>query len=203
LERHLVFAKTAGHCFYCWDELDFIWDFVCDHYIPLSRGGADDHSNLVPACYFCDNRKRSFLPTAVLCQTLKKWKHGELVPKVYIDLPAAISNAKLTKGQQRQIKRYKESREAQIAWEEHKRQRKSDKLSGFIPNPALPWHVLGNHTAKFYGERRADSGPQEGTGGGPVSVNGGDPSRGLHEGGANDSQGGQHQPLDHGGGEPT
>jgi hypothetical protein len=70
-ERHLVFAKTGGRCFYCWDELDFIWDFVCDHYIPLAKGGADDHSNLVPACYFCDNRKRSFLPTVVLCRRLK------------------------------------------------------------------------------------------------------------------------------------
>jgi hypothetical protein len=150
-ERRLVWCKTGGRCFYCWDELDYIYDYVCDHYIPLSRGGVDDHTNLVPACYFCDNRKRSFMPTPHLCDALKKWKRGELVPKVYIDLPAAISKQKLSKHQQAQVKRYKESRQHQIAWEEHKRQRKSGALDGTIPNPALPWHVLGNHTVFFTG----------------------------------------------------
>jgi hypothetical protein len=200
-ERRLVFAKTAGRCIYCWDELDFIWDFVCDHYIPLSRGGADDHSNLVPACYFCDNRKRSFLPTPVLCQTLKKWKRGELVPKVYIDLPDAISKEKLTRGQRRQIQRYKQSRQAQTAWEEYKRTHKGQ--SGFIPNPALPWHILGNHAKHFYGQRRADSSTEEGTGGNASSVDGGDQARGLHEGGPHDIQGGHAESVDHGRGEST
>lgn len=149
-ERHLVYAKTGGRCFYCWDELDYIWDFVCDHFIPLSRGGLDDHSNLVPACYFCDNRKRSFMPTAILCTTLKKWKRGELVPKQYLDLPPAISAEKLTRHQRHQVKRYKQSREHQVAWEAYQKTRRCKAVHmGTIPNPVLPWHVLGNHTARL------------------------------------------------------
>jgi hypothetical protein len=129
-ERHLVFAKTGGLCFYCWDKLDFIWDFVCDHYIPLAKGGADDHSNLVPACTFCDNRKRSFLPTPTLVATLKKWKHGELVPKTFIDLPDPISDEKL--------KRHTRNRAARAR---KAIQQASEKLTSVLPNPVLPLNV--------------------------------------------------------------
>lgn len=181
-ERHLVFAKTGGRCFYCWDELDFIWDFVCDHYIPLAKGGADDHSNLVPACYFCDNRKRSFLPSPILCQTLKKWKHGELVPKTTIDLPAPIPEAKLDRG-----------------WRANRRNRKalrqaSDKLTGFIPNPVIPWHILGDHTDRFKHARRIDPITAEPASGDAPGEPGCQPERGLHEGGSADCQDRSTQP---------
>ncbi len=33
-----------------------------DHRIPLSRGGASDRENLVPACKECNNRKKYLLP---------------------------------------------------------------------------------------------------------------------------------------------
>lgn len=191
-ERHLVFAKTGGRCFYCWDELDFIWDFVCDHYIPLAKGGADDHSNLVPACYFCDNRKRSFLPTALLCQALKNWKHGNIVPRNFIDLPSPIPEEKLDRGARAQ----------------HRRSRKvikqsSEKLTGFIPNPVIPWHILGDHTKHFYGERRTDQSTEGGTETGSTPVPGSVAEGRLHESGPLHVPGSTDKPGDNGGREPT
>jgi hypothetical protein len=173
-ERHLVFAKTGGICFYCWDKLDFLYDFVCDHFVPLSKGGADDHSNLVPSCYFCDNRKRSFLPTVILCTTLKKWKHGELIPKAYLDLPAAISNEKLTRHQRSQIRRYKRSWEAQAARESQRR-----RFSEYA--------------------RRDDSSTTKGTSGDAPGQPGRDETRGLHEGRPDDGAFGCAQPAANGG----
>ncbi|WP_073925916.1 HNH endonuclease signature motif containing protein [Streptomyces sp. CB03911] len=41
-------------CFYCEGPLT---DMQLDHVIPLCRGGADDPSNLVPACARCNGAK--------------------------------------------------------------------------------------------------------------------------------------------------
>lgn len=38
-----------------------------DHYIPRKHGGSDDLSNLVPACWRCNNTKRAQLPW--------EWRH--------------------------------------------------------------------------------------------------------------------------------
>lgn len=137
-ERQLVFAKTGGRCFYCWDELDIIWDLVCDHYIPLSRGGIDDHSNLVPACTFCDQRKGNRLPTPILCDTLKKWKHGHFKINP-IPLPEAGEVVIPSSGAEQRLLRRNIRNKKAI-------KRVSDKLTNLIPNPALPWNVLGDHT---------------------------------------------------------
>lgn len=179
LERHLVFAKTGGRCFYCWDELDFWWDFVCDHFVPLSKSGADDHSNLVPACKFCDNRKGHHLPTPQVCAWIKKWKHEGLqriTPRIDLPLPVGKKAARSLG-----IERSQKNRKAIT--------RAKDKLTGFIPNPVLPWNILGNHTNKLYAERGTDCSVEKGTEGSPPGIPGGDPERGLHDGGSPDLKG--------------
>lgn len=65
IER-LVWLKTRGACFYCKTPISYrfpdVAPMIKDHYIPLYHGGHDDHSNLVPACRFCDGKKRHALP---------------------------------------------------------------------------------------------------------------------------------------------
>lgn len=74
--RRIVFLKTRGHCFYCLSPLDELYELICDHHVPLSRGGLNDHSNLVPACRLCDQRKRNFMPTLSLARSLFDLRHG-------------------------------------------------------------------------------------------------------------------------------
>jgi 5-methylcytosine-specific restriction endonuclease McrA len=47
-------ALLAGCCAYCGEEKQL----TRDHKTPLSRGGTDDISNIVPACRSCNSRKR-------------------------------------------------------------------------------------------------------------------------------------------------
>lgn len=65
IER-LVWLKTRGVCFYCKTPVSYrfpdVAPMIKDHYIPLFHNGADDHSNLVPACRFCDRHKGRTLP---------------------------------------------------------------------------------------------------------------------------------------------
>ena len=70
--RCICWWKTRGRCFYCKRRLVFWGGYKCqsdsnmvlDHFIPLSKGGVDDLSNLVPSCQLCDKLKRNFLPTS-------------------------------------------------------------------------------------------------------------------------------------------
>lgn len=48
----------SGPCAYCGYDLPT----QVDHVIPLSRGGTDDRSNLVPACKSCNMEKLNFTP---------------------------------------------------------------------------------------------------------------------------------------------
>lgn len=48
-------------CAYCRIILDFS-NLTCDHQIPLSKGGSNWPSNLVPACQFCNFSKRNKKP---------------------------------------------------------------------------------------------------------------------------------------------
>lgn len=48
-----------GECYYCDDEL---LDYHVDHYIPLSKGGKNENTNLVLACPLCNLRKNARMP---------------------------------------------------------------------------------------------------------------------------------------------
>jgi hypothetical protein len=191
-ERRLVFTKTGGLCFYCWEALDYLWDYVCDHYIPLSKYGIDDHSNLVPACKFCDQRKGSRLPTPILCDTLKRWKRGEFKFEPIIDLPdgtIAVANTHL---ERKRAARHQKNQNAI--------QRGNDKLTRLLPNPVLPWEKWGNHTDKLYGDRRDDQCTETRTPGDSPELPGGDASGGLYAGSPADGPCGVVEQGDHGGG---
>lgn len=58
-ERRLVFEKFGGHCAYCGCEVT-IKNMQADHVVPLHLGGADDISNLYPACRACNHYKSTF-----------------------------------------------------------------------------------------------------------------------------------------------
>lgn len=46
-------------CFYCGDYPEKL---TMDHFIPLSKGGKHDISNIVPACMFCNTSKNNQMP---------------------------------------------------------------------------------------------------------------------------------------------
>lgn len=60
-----VMLKTNGRCYYCGAK---IWPGTnggfasIDHFLPTSQGGADDLSNLVPACRPCNSCKCTRTP---------------------------------------------------------------------------------------------------------------------------------------------
>jgi 5-methylcytosine-specific restriction endonuclease McrA len=52
--RRVRTLEAAGYvCFYCSAEAT-----IEDHFVPLSRGGADDELNTVAACHPCNAHKR-------------------------------------------------------------------------------------------------------------------------------------------------
>ena len=56
--RMIAFMKTDFRCFYCGSKFkDDLWDACLDHVIPSSRGGVNNHSNLVPSCRSCNSSK--------------------------------------------------------------------------------------------------------------------------------------------------
>lgn len=56
-ERKVVYSKCNGHCAYCGCELAFK-DMQVDHVVSLyGHNGADDISNMLPACRSCNHRK--------------------------------------------------------------------------------------------------------------------------------------------------
>lgn len=60
-----LFVKQQGCCYYCGSKIKKQKDKVTwhvDHYIPLSRGGTNDTSNLVIACQPCNSRKWNKMP---------------------------------------------------------------------------------------------------------------------------------------------
>lgn len=63
--RKKILSKTGGRCFYCGvDEFDRIH---IDHATPISRGGSDALSNLLPACVDCNFEKRA--------RTVEEYRH--------------------------------------------------------------------------------------------------------------------------------
>ena len=59
--RSEVYNKCNGRCYYCGLGLSFR-TMTVDHYIPRSAGGSDRLTNLVPACYACNNSKDDLHP---------------------------------------------------------------------------------------------------------------------------------------------
>lgn len=58
-ERQQVYDKCNGHCAYCGCELTFK-DMQVDHVVSLyGHNGADDISNMLPACRSCNHYKGS------------------------------------------------------------------------------------------------------------------------------------------------
>lgn len=58
-ERQQIYEKFGGRCAYCGCEIT-VKDMQADHVIPLHLGGADDISNLYPACRACNHYKSTF-----------------------------------------------------------------------------------------------------------------------------------------------
>ncbi len=57
-ERLDVYNKCAGHCAYCGCKLEYNAMQV-DHVKPLRIGGADEVTNMLPACRSCNHYKHS------------------------------------------------------------------------------------------------------------------------------------------------
>ena len=53
--REQVRRKTNGRCWYCGDP----WGDIVEHVMPVSLGGSNDISNLVPSCSSCNAKKRT------------------------------------------------------------------------------------------------------------------------------------------------
>jgi 5-methylcytosine-specific restriction endonuclease McrA len=62
--RELV-SRSGGLCAFCRESPAS----SIDHFVPLSRGGADDFANIVPACRLCNSKKRHNEPTAWVLTT--------------------------------------------------------------------------------------------------------------------------------------
>jgi len=52
-EWQLKLAEHGHHCFYCGAS----GPLQADHMVPISRGGSNEISNIVPACKSCNARK--------------------------------------------------------------------------------------------------------------------------------------------------
>lgn len=55
-KRKKIFETTDFHCFYCGTELTEKNQTV-DHIIPMTSGGGNGYSNLVPCCKTCNSKK--------------------------------------------------------------------------------------------------------------------------------------------------
>lgn len=55
-ERQYIYDKCCGHCAYCGCDLDYK-DMQADHVQPLHKDGADELSNMLPACRSCNHYK--------------------------------------------------------------------------------------------------------------------------------------------------
>lgn len=63
--RHSQWWKNElgkGKCHYCGRRFH-PRELTMDHVVPVVRGGGSTHSNVVPACKDCNNRKKNLLPS--------------------------------------------------------------------------------------------------------------------------------------------
>lgn len=85
-ERQAVYDKCGGHCAYCGCELAFK-DMQADHVVSLYwHNGADNISNMLPACRSCNHYKGT--------STLENFrKHIERFPQVLMRDNVTYKNA--------------------------------------------------------------------------------------------------------------
>jgi 5-methylcytosine-specific restriction endonuclease McrA len=62
LTNQALFARDHGLCLYCGNRFGKS-ELTRDHVVPVSKGGPDDWSNVVTACWSCNVRKGSRTPT--------------------------------------------------------------------------------------------------------------------------------------------
>jgi 5-methylcytosine-specific restriction endonuclease McrA len=53
-EKHYIWQKTEGRCWYCGEQTTPYFDFHIDHFVPKTKGGENTWYNLVPSCRFCN-----------------------------------------------------------------------------------------------------------------------------------------------------
>jgi 5-methylcytosine-specific restriction endonuclease McrA len=63
-EKYLLYSIQHGKCWYCANHV-LKCDATVDHVIPKSKGGTDDFSNKVMACYSCNQDKADKVPEVV------------------------------------------------------------------------------------------------------------------------------------------
>ena len=80
-QKREVYNKTEGHCAYCGVGLRFE-EMKLDHVVSLHNHGADDISNLMPACQQCNYYKKGCNPDGFrkkLKKAFRKEKKSEYV----------------------------------------------------------------------------------------------------------------------------
>lgn len=69
--RPIVYAKTNGKCWLCWQDLKFE-EMTLDHIIPVSKGGGNDRKNLMPAHLKCNQERKDTMTEAAKKMGLMK-----------------------------------------------------------------------------------------------------------------------------------
>lgn len=85
--RRMLYEKYNHKCAYCGCELEYD-QMTADHLKPLERNGIDDISNILPACFICNNFKDHF--------TLTQFRQNILNLK-YIKTPDKIQSGIISK----------------------------------------------------------------------------------------------------------
>ena len=65
-QRNHLLAKYGPNCYLCHKPFDGARDITFDHWIPLSKGGADDMDNYRLAHEACNHLKRDMMPADFL-----------------------------------------------------------------------------------------------------------------------------------------
>lgn len=56
-DKEFVLMKSGGRCSHCGKKLSVSDDFTIEHIIPLSKGGTNQHQNIVALCNACNQEK--------------------------------------------------------------------------------------------------------------------------------------------------
>jgi 5-methylcytosine-specific restriction endonuclease McrA len=67
--REALYDVLGGRCWYCHDIAD---PLTIDHFVAVSKGGADSLENMVPACESCNRLKGSHPADHFLFKTVRK-----------------------------------------------------------------------------------------------------------------------------------